>query len=84
MGNSTGLIVPKAMLESLGLTAGAKIELAVRNGEVIATPVRVTVREGWAEAATELSKHEMSEEERDWFDAPLDDLEGEWVWDAKL
>jgi antitoxin MazE len=76
MGNSTGMIVPKALLTEMGVAAGTAIELRVENGRLVGDPVR-KVREGWAEAAASLG--ETTEEERDWleFDDPID---GESTW----
>ena len=79
MGNSTGLILPKPILDQLGLSSGTKIELRVENGEVIARPAKRRVREGWEEAAKRVGAAELTEEEKDWleFDDPID---GEWEW----
>ena len=79
MGNSTGMIVPKAILDQLGLATGAKIELRVENGEVIARPAERKVREGWEEAAKRIGAEGLSQEDLDWleFDDPI---EGEWEW----
>ena len=79
MGNSTGMIVPKAILDQLGLASGAKVELRVENGEVIAKPAKRKVREGWEEAAKRIGAAEITEAERDWleFDDPID---GDWEW----
>ena len=79
MGNSTGMILPKAILDQLGLTSGAKMDLRVEGGEVIAKPVKRKVREGWEEDAKRIGAFELTEEERDWleFDDPI---EGEWEW----
>jgi antitoxin MazE len=84
MGNSTGLIVPKALLDQLGLASGAKIELRVEGGEVIARPVRRKVREGWAEDAARIGALDLTPEEGDWleFDDPIegdDDIPSEWL-----
>jgi len=75
MGNSIGLIVPKDMLDALGLANGAKIELRVENGEVIARPAKRKVREGWEEAAKRIGAEGLSQEDLDWleFDDPIDD-----------
>jgi antitoxin MazE len=84
MGNSTGLILPKAMLDQLGLASGAKIELRVENGEVIARPLKRKVREGWEEAAKEVGAAGLTADEREWleFDDPIegdDDVPPEWL-----
>ena len=79
MGNSTGLILPKPILDQLGLASGAKIDLRVEDGRVIAEPVKRKVREGWAEAAREIGKEPLTEEERDWLNMPSD-FDDEWEW----
>ena len=80
MGNSTGMILPKAILDQLGLAIGAKVELRVENGEVIAKPEKREVRKGWAEDAERIGKLGLTEEERDWLDFPNDFDEAEWQW----
>ena len=79
MGNSTGMIVPKAILDELGIASGTKLELSVEGGKVVAAPVRRKVREGWEEDAKRIGALGLTEEERDWleFDDPI---EGDWVW----
>jgi antitoxin MazE len=84
MGNSTGMILPKAILDQLGLASGAKIELHVEDGKVVATPVKRKVRDGWEEDAKRIGAAPMSEEERDWlgFDDPIpgdDDIPPAWL-----
>lgn len=82
MGNSTGLIVPKAMLDQLGLQCGAKMELSVEGAQVIARPVDRDVREGWAEAARDImlnrSDKERTETE-EWLAIPYD---SDFGWDG--
>lgn len=79
MGNSTGLIVPKAILDELGLASGAKIDVTISEGKVVAAPLPRKVRVGWEEDARRIGALEPTEEERDWleFDDPID---GDWVW----
>ena len=84
MGNSTGMILPKAILDQLGLSCGSKIELRVEDGEVIARPAKRKVREGWEEDAKRIGAAGLTEEERDWleFDDPIEDdgpIPQEWL-----
>jgi antitoxin MazE len=84
MGNSTGMIVPKAILDQLGLTSGAKLELRVENGEVIARPAKRKVREGWEEDAKLVGADPLTEEDLVWleFDDPFPDdspIPPEWL-----
>lgn len=66
MGNSTGLIVPRAMLGAMGLAAGARLDVQVEDGKIVATPVRNHPREGWAEAAAAVAAAEEDPDEAAW------------------
>lgn len=79
MGNSTGMILPKAILDELGLRSGAKIELRVEDGKVIAEPVKRKVREGWAEAARIIGSEPLTDEDLAWLDMP-NEFDDEWEW----
>ena len=62
MGNSTGMILPRAILSEIGVTTGAAMDLRVEDGKLIATPVKAKGREGWAAAAAGIAAHEDSAE----------------------
>jgi len=85
MGNSTGMILPKAILDELGLASGAKVDLRVEGDKVVAEPVKRKVREGWEEDAKRIGVLGLTEEERDWleFDDPIPEEWGpvpeEWL-----
>ena len=64
MGNSTGLIGPRAMLGEIGVAAGAKMDLRVEDGKLIATPALAGPRAGWAEDAAALGPE--TGEEMEW------------------
>lgn len=66
IGNSKGVRLPKAVLEQVGLTEAA--ELTVENGRIILTPAK-PARAGWVHAFA--SAPDLTEEEREWLDAPL-------------
>lgn len=51
MGNSTGLIVPRALLGEIGADTGTAMDLRVEDGRLIATPVERPARAGWEAAA---------------------------------
>ena len=65
MGNSVGMIVPKAILRELGATAGTTMDVRVEEGRVVATPLRHP-RAGWAEDAERVAAHGLTKEEADW------------------
>lgn len=66
MGNSTGMIVPSAVLREAGLTTGVVLDLVVDQGRIVATPVERTARAGWAEAAAEMAGAERDAEAEAW------------------
>ncbi len=68
MGNSTGMILPKAILDQLGLASGAKVELRVENGEVIAKPSKREVRKGWEEGAKLIGADPLAVDDMAWLD----------------
>lgn len=78
MGNSVGMIVPKAVLQEIGLTVGATMDVRVEEGKVVATPMR-KVREGWAEDAERVAAAGLTEEEADWMAFGNDD-DSELTW----
>lgn len=78
MGNSVGMILPKAILQELGARAGTKMDMRVEKGRVVATPKRV-VREGWAEAAALIGAEPLTDEEADWL-AFGNDGDAELTW----
>jgi antitoxin MazE len=90
IGNSRGVRLPKAVIEQAGLRDN-NIELVVRDGEVVLrSPPRrqgrtKDPRAGWEEQFKKaITKYgnELTAEDRDWLDAPLDAEfdEKEWTW----
>ncbi len=61
MGNSTGMLVPRAVLTAMGLSSGAAMDLTIEDGRLIATPVTVTARAGWADAAASIGDNDAPE-----------------------
>jgi antitoxin MazE len=57
LGNSAGVLIPKAFLLELGLDAGDGVELLLEDGRLVMVPVRRQSRAGWAEAAREIAAH---------------------------
>jgi antitoxin MazE len=56
LGNSSGLIIPKAMLAKIGLAAGDAVDLPLEDGRIAITPVKRRPREGWAEASRAIAE----------------------------
>ena len=78
MGNSTGMIVPKAMLGQLGLSSGAAMELTIEGNRIIATPVEVAVRAEWADAAAAIGA--VADDEADGWQAFGSDGDDALTW----
>lgn len=55
LGNSAGLIIPKAILAELGLSAGDAVDLLHEDGRLVLTPVKCGRRAGWAEASRNIA-----------------------------
>lgn len=66
MGNSTGMILPKPVLDELGVAMGTEMDVIVENGRVIATPIVRDRHQGWAEAAQMIGEAEFDEAAADW------------------
>ncbi len=81
MGNSIGLVVPKAMLTQLGLACGARMNLSIEDGRIVATVAETDPRAGWEEAAARVGK--LAKEDREWLDASaadMADMADDWTW----
>ncbi len=75
MGNSTGLIVPKAVLAEAGLASGTTLDLVVEGGRIVATPVAAP-RAGWAEAAAAIAAAPEGADEAAWRGFGVEDDDG--------
>jgi antitoxin MazE len=56
LGNSAGVIIPKAILDELDLSAGDAVELRLEDGRLILAPVRRPSRAGWADASRAIAE----------------------------
>jgi antitoxin MazE len=63
MGNSTGVIVPKAVLTELGAGIGAIFDVRVEDGRLVLSRAD-GLRAGWAEAAETLAEDDDAAEWR--------------------
>ena len=55
MGNSTGMIVPAAVLREAGIATGTLLDIAVEDGRIVAAPVAAALRSGWAADAAAIA-----------------------------
>lgn len=81
IGNSAGVILPKPVLESLGAKLGDKIDFVSENGRVFLSPAIADPREGWEEDSKRLGALGLTDEDREWLEAPLStEAEKDWEW----
>ncbi len=55
LGNSTGVIIPKSVLNELGLSPGDAMDMRLERGRLVLVPNRPTRRAGWAEASRDIA-----------------------------
>jgi len=55
LGNSAGVIIPKAVLADMGLAAGDAVDLRREGDRLVLTPVPRAKRAGWAEASRDIA-----------------------------
>ncbi len=79
MGNSAGIILPKPLLQALGIEVGRQIDIAVEDGRIVATPVKRPVRLGWEEDAAAIGALPLTEDEKAWLDSD-EEIGEEWTW----
>jgi len=77
MGNSHGVIIPKPLLEEIGAKAGDAVELKIKKGKLVITPLRRDPRSGWAEECKTL--REAGEDGLAWPEFPNKD-DDKLVW----
>ena len=74
MGNSSGIILPRAILGEIGVSTGAAMDLRVENGTIIVTPVRNMPRADWAVAAATVERDDEAAAWRGFGNEDDDDL----------
>ena len=58
LGNSSGVIIPKAMLDEAGVAIGDVVDMTLDEGRIVLAPVTKRPREGWADASRALAEAE--------------------------
>ena len=79
IGNSSGVRIPKKLLEKCHFTEGQPVELEALNDGIRISPIK-SLREGWEAAAKEMAAAE--EDDNPWGELPLnlDSDDEEWTW----
>lgn len=55
MGNSQGVLIPKPLLEEIGVMAGDAVDLKVKKGRLVIAPLARDSRAGWADECQALA-----------------------------
>lgn len=71
IGNSKGVLIPAAFLASCHIEND--VDMQLKDGQIIITPVINKLRAGWFDASLE------EQAEQDWANIDLAD-DSEWVW----
>ena len=56
LGNSSGVIIPKSLLEEAGVAVGDAVDMTIDDGRILLSPVRRRTRSGWAEQSKALAE----------------------------
>jgi antitoxin MazE len=85
IGNSAGVVLPKLFLASIGAQTGDVVDVTLEDGRIVIAAIDAAPkkhpREGWAEEARAMAEAGLTEEEREWLEAPLSieaDAKLEW------
>ena len=68
-GGANIISIPKAIVKTLGLSVGSKLELSIEDNKIVLTPVQEEVRLEDLLAASPRECFRLSEEDREWLDA---------------
>ena len=80
LGNSGAVILPKPVLAHLGVEIGGSIELNDSEpGKITIMAGKRHPREGWEEDAKRIAALGLTDEEKEWLEAPLSD-DRDWEW----
>jgi antitoxin component of MazEF toxin-antitoxin module len=83
IGKKTGISIPKKLLDKAKLRG--EVEIVIHGDRIVIQPKAWDPRAGWEEAIKKsIAKYgnELTEEDREWLNAPLDAEfdEKEWTW----
>jgi antitoxin MazE len=77
MGNSEGVIIPKRILSEIGIRAPDQLDVSVKKGVIVLTPVARDPRAGWAEESKAI--HDAGDDKLVWPDFP-NEADKDWTW----
>jgi antitoxin MazE len=56
LGNSSGVIIPKSLLDEIGMGVGDTVEMILEEGRIVLAPVRRRARAGWDNVSKEIAE----------------------------
>jgi len=56
LGNSSGVIIPKPLLDDLGIAEGDLVEMTLEAGRIVLVPKKRRARAGWADASRSIAE----------------------------
>jgi antitoxin MazE len=56
LGNSSGVIIPKSLLEETGIAVGDAVDMTCEQGHIVLKPAPRAARAGWAEASKSIAE----------------------------
>jgi antitoxin MazE len=56
LGNSSGVIIPKSLLDEAGVAAGDAVDMTLEHGRIVLAPIRPQTRAGWAQASKNIAE----------------------------
>lgn len=79
MGNSVGVLVPKAFMKALGAEVGTPVHLTLEDGKLVAMPLKRDPRAGWAEDAARIAAAGDDDDCPEWRTFGTDE-DADWTW----
>ena len=61
LGNSSGVIIPRSLLDEAGIATGDALDMQLDEGRIVLVPIAKPPREGWAEASKAIAEAEDDE-----------------------
>lgn len=56
LGNSSGVIVPRSLLDEAGIAVGDAVDMTCEKGRIVLTPLPRAARAGWVEASKSIAE----------------------------
>lgn len=56
LGNSSGVIIPKSLLDEAGVAAGDMVDMTLDEGRIVLVPIAKHPREGWDQASKAIAE----------------------------